>query len=215
VLVWVQMSRAGKASLAERQKAIIATAAETAVQVNAGMRINMYQALQDYNDAHPQNPVTQDQFNALTKNLSSPTTFYLAGISNTSLANLARSLGTEIREHDWNRWLGIVDRIDGSYHVALLEAKTPEDLNRIKGEMAAKINAAQIQYDKEQIDMIRDADIVRKAILQRLGSYPPITQLDKDMDEMFTRWLRGDRNKSNSELSGNYVINLADQLSAH
>lgn len=97
-LTWLQMVRSAKMATKDRQAAIIETAAKTSEIVNAIIKENMVNALQEYNDAHPQNPITREQFVEFTKNFSrkqsigtlSPAQNKFANVTNAMLSDIAR-----------------------------------------------------------------------------------------------------------------------------
>jgi hypothetical protein len=207
-LTWTQMARAVKVASKDRQDAIIETATRTSEIVNAKIKDNMVNALQDYNSAHPQNPITNEQFAEFTKNFNrkqsigtlSPAQSKFASITNPMLSDIARVSVENLTEfaQQWeasehNEYMKIWDPI---YGIGEGDPRYKQ-IEQLKADATKRLAAKQAELAKEFTPeakkLMLQANDCRHEILNRLLPEQKNYQ-DETIDTVFEKTLleRGD-----------------------
>jgi hypothetical protein len=164
------------------------------------------------NDVDSQKSVISAAVAAVVRaNRSKPETVYLAGMSDLYLAAMARDLSSKIAWRK-NELEAQLDGTTAGFSTRTSEAKTPEEREKLRGELAHALANLQVKYDKDMELWVRDADLARKAILQRLGSYPPTNPEDKQADQEFSKFSEVTVDQFDGYKNGHYLGHLSSRL---
>ena len=225
-LTWFQMSQAAKVASKDRQGAIIETAVETSEIVNGKIKTNLVAALQEYNAANPQHPITSEQFAAFTKNLGrrqstgalSSAQNKFANVTNAMLSDMARvsvvnlnavAQNWDASEH--NEYMKIWDPIYG------IDGGDPrsKQLDQIRADAtkrwATKQKEIADQFTPEALKLLSQANDCRLEILDRLLPEDRYYQ-DQAIDAAFGLADDGAHARSNLRRAAQYIDTLRKRL---
>lgn len=136
---------------------------------------------------------------------------FLNGMSDQYLADMARSLAGKII-FAWNEWFMADGSILDRYRLLLTPPISDTEKERLTGERAQKRAIARGAYESTTMRVIRDGNIARKAILQRLNSYPPTSAEDKFEEGQFEGVTVSNIDKFVGKQNGEYLSRLGDRL---
>jgi hypothetical protein len=161
-------------------------------------------AITEYNKNNPQHALTPAQIEGLMKSdEKSRVPEYLSGMSDSYLATMAQTLGVKL-EMARSNLLTEEARLDGAKALAT----TQEARDKVLSEAIR----ARAQCDRDIATSMRDGDVARKAILQRLKEYPPQSDEDRAEDVVFSTFSQEKIGQFDNTKHGYYLVQLSRKL---